>query len=193
MPGHVTVQPPAKRSGDPRKTVRAYRKGLTMKEFTMSKRIRLGIAVFASLSMPGLTSGLQAEERCSNASLKGSYAFRVDGTNISNPYLPLGPFAAVGENIYDGKGNMRGTITISANGMIIPTTYAGTYTVGANCTGVKSAALKIGAVVDFSFVIDDNLRGIQMVLTQAGPPDNLAQGLTVSGGARKIFADVEDR
>lgn len=45
----------------------------------MSKRIRLGIvvAVFASLSMPGLTSGLQAEERCSNASLKGSYAFRV--------------------------------------------------------------------------------------------------------------------
>jgi len=69
----------------------------------------------------------------------------------------------------------------------------GTYTVNANCTGVKSATLSIGAVVDFSFVIDDDLREIQMIVTQAGPPGILADGLTVSGSARTLFVDREDR
>lgn len=161
----------------------------------MSKRTGLGIvvAVFAAFSTPGLTSGLEAQDQCSNASLRGSYAFRVDGTNVSNPYLPLGPFAAVGRNTYDGRGGMRGAITISASGMIIPTTYTGTYTVAANCTGRKSATLGTGAVVDFAFVIDDNLRGIQMLVTQAGPVGSPADGLTVAGSAKKIFADTEDR
>ena len=161
----------------------------------MRKRITPGIvaAVFASLIISGFATRLDAQDRCTNASLKGSYAFKVDGTNVSNPYLPLGPFAAVGKNTYDGRGQMRGVITISSNGSIIPATYTGFYTVNANCTGVKSATLSIGAVVDFFFVIDDDLREIQMVVTQAGPPGSLADGLTVSGSARKLFADTEDK
>ena len=162
----------------------------------MRKRIKPGIAaaVFASLLISGFTTRLDAQDRCTNASLKGSYAFKVDGTNVSNPYLPaLGPFAAVGKNSYDGRGHMKGSIIVSLNGSIIPATYAGTYTVNSNCTGVKSATLSIGAVVDFFFVIDDDLREIQMVVTQAGPPGSLADGLTVSGNARKLFADIEDK
>jgi hypothetical protein len=162
----------------------------------MMKRLKPGIiaAALASLLISGFTTRLDAQQdRCTNASLNGSYAFKVDGTNVTNPYLPLGPFAAVGKNTYDGRGHMRGVITVSSNGSIIPATYTGTYTVNANCTGVKSATLSIGAVVDFFFVIDDDLREIQMVVTQAGPPGSLADGLTVSGSARKLFADREDK
>lgn len=168
---------------------------IIVEEMTMRKRIKPGIvgAVFASLLISGFTTRLEAQDRCSNASLKGSYAFKVDGTNVSNPYLPLGPFAAVGKNTYDGRGHMRGVIIVSSNGSIIPATYTGVYTVNSNCTGVKSATLSIGAVVDFFFVIDDDLREIQMVVTQAGPPGSLADGLTVSGSARKLFADTEDK
>jgi hypothetical protein len=161
----------------------------------MMKRLKPGIiaAALASLLISGFTTRLDAQDRCTNASLNGSYAFKVDGTNVANPYLPLGPFAAVGKNTYDGRGHMRGVITVSSNGSIIPATYTGTYTVNGNCTGVKSAVLSIGAVVDFFFVIDDDLREIQMVVTQAGPPGSLADGLTVSGSARRLFADREDR
>src|SRR3954471_5507737 len=141
----------------------------------MRKRITPGIvtAVFASLLISGFTTRLDAQARCTNASLNGSYAFKVDGTNVANPYLPLGPFAAVGKNTYDGRGHMSGVITVSSNGSIIPATYTGTYTVNASCTGVKSATLSIGAVVVFFFVIDDDLSEIQMVVTQVGIPGSL--------------------
>src|SRR4051794_12368435 len=172
-------------------------------DMTMRKRLTPGIVatVFATVLIFGVTTRLDAQDRCTNASLKGSYAFKVDGTNVSNPYLPLGPFAAVGKNTYDGRGHMKGVIIVSSNGATIPATdtgtyipatYTGTYTVNSNCTGFKSATLSIGAVVDFFFVIDDDLREIQMVVTQAGPPGGLAEGLTVSGAARKVPPEIED-
>jgi len=87
----------------------------------MRKRLKPGIiaAALASLLISGFTTRLDAQERCTNASLNGSYAFKVDGTNVANPYLPFGPFAAVGKNTYDGRGHMNGVITVSSNGSII--------------------------------------------------------------------------
>src|SRR2546425_4733771 len=113
---------------------------------TMTVSIRFKIvAVSASLLISSLATGVSAEERCNNASLLGSYAFKVDGTNVSVP-LPggPGPFAAVGKNTYDGKGNLKGLIVVSSNGVIIPATYTGTYHVNADCTGFKSATLDVG-------------------------------------------------
>ena len=66
------------------------------------------IATVATLLISSLATQVSAQERCNLASLQGSYAFRVDGTNVSNPYLPPGPFAAVGRNTYDGRGHMQG-------------------------------------------------------------------------------------
>jgi hypothetical protein len=154
----------------------------------MSTKIRggIGAALLAGLFVAGLPARGNAAEACSNATLRGSYAFRVDGLNVSNPYLPLGPFAAVGKNTYDGNGHMTGTIVISANGSVIPTTYTGTYTVNGDCTGFKSAALAIGATVQFDFVVAGNAREIQMIVTRAGPPSALVDGLAVTGAARKI-------
>ena len=153
-----------------------------------SIRYRIAVAVVATLLISAAApTRASAQSRCTTASLQGSYAFRVDGVNVSNASLPMGPFAAVGRNTYDGKGRMKGQIVVSANGMIIPTTYTGTYTVNSDCTGAKSAALDIGLTVEFSFVVHSNLRGIEMIVTQAGPADGLAGGLAVSGSAKALF------
>ena len=140
---------------------------------------RVLVAVVATLVISSLATQASAEERCSNASLRGSYAFQVDGSNVN------GPFAAVGKNTYDGNGQLKGVITISSNGVIIPATYTGTYTLNANCTGIKSAALDIGLTVNFDFVVDSNLRGIRMIVKDPG--------FTVSGTARKLFTDDDRR
>ena len=57
------------------------------------------VAVSVSLLISSLATAASAQERCTNASLSGSYAFKVDGTNV---FVPLpggpGPFAAIGKN-----------------------------------------------------------------------------------------------
>ncbi len=140
-------------------------------------RRRIIVAVVATLSISSLATRASAQERCNNASLLGSYAFQVDGTNAN------GPFAAVGKNSYDGQGRLKGEIVISSNGVSIPASYTGTYTLNANCTGIKSATLDIGLTVTFYFVVAGNLREIRMIVTDPG--------FTVSGSARKLFTDLD--
>jgi hypothetical protein len=141
------------------------------------------VVVSVSLMISSLATAVRAEERCTNASLVGSYAFKVDGANI------WGPFAAVGKNTYDGKGAMKGSIVISSNGWIVNADYAGAYSVRSDCTGFKSATFEdgplTGVTVDFDFVIDDDLREIRMIVSDAG--------FTVSGTARKLSTDGKSK
>jgi hypothetical protein len=141
----------------------------------MSTGRRILASVFATLVISSLATDASADERCSNASLLGSYAFQVDGSDVN------GAFAAVGKNTYDGNGKMRGTIVISTNGTILRAKYEGPYTLNADCTGVKSAVLDLGLTVNFYFVVDSNLREIRMIVTNTGS--------TVSGTARKLFTE----
>ncbi|MFL6439928.1 MAG: hypothetical protein ACJ71Q_20320 [Terriglobales bacterium] len=151
-------------------------------------------AMFATLLIPGFANTLNAQDRCSTASLQGSYAFHVSGTNVSNQNLPPGPFAAVGKNTYDGRGHMSGVMVVSAGGGMITSNYTGTYTLNADCTGTKSASLDIGLTVGFSFVMDDDLREIRMIATGAAPSGTqLQQGVTVSGTARQLTTGSKDR
>lgn len=153
----------------------------------MSIRFKI-VVVSAGLLISSAATRVSAEERCTNASLLGSYAFIVDGTNVSVS-LPggPGPFAAVGKNTYNGRGQLRGAIVVSSNGEIVPATFTGTYKVNSDCTGFKSATLNIGGAagptINFSFVIDDDLREIRMIVTDAG--------FAVSGSARKLSTDRE--
>jgi hypothetical protein len=176
-------------------------------------RSRVIAAAFASLLMPAFAAaagGVRVASTprrtangaieatlgvCSDASLQGSYGFRVEGTNVSNSALPSGPFAALGKNTYDGHGVMQGEIVVSANGAIFSVPYSGTYTLNTDCTGQKSVnlmgALK-GLTVTFDFLVDDNLHEIRMIMTQAGPTGGtLSNGLTVSGDARKLTNNEE--
>ena len=140
---------------------------------TSNTRPGIFVAVVTTLAMSSAATYASAEQPCNNASLRGDYAFQIDGTNGN------GPFAAVGKNTYDGKGNLSGAIVISTNGAIIRASYIGGYTLNADCTGTKWATLDVGLTVNFDFVVDSNLREIRMIVTDPGA--------TVSGTARKLF------
>ena len=176
-------------------------------------RSKVIATLFASLLMPAFAAPLggghiagapqhrvngaiaAANGACSDASLQGSYGFRVEGTNVSNSALPAGPFTALGKNTYDGHGGMQGQIVVSANGLIFSVPYTGAYTLNADCTGQKSVNLLgslTGLTVTFDFLVDDDIREIRMIMTQAGPTGGtLSNGLTVSGDARKVFNNEE--
>jgi hypothetical protein len=153
----------------------------------MTTNIRVAVvALSICVTLSVLATNAGAQERCTNASLVGSYAFSVAGQNVEVP-LPggPGPFHAIGKNTYDGSGHLAGSIVISSNGLIIPAVFAGTYHVRPDCTGHKSATLTIagkpGPTVDFDFVIDDDLREIRMIVSDTG--------FAVSGTARKLVTD----
>ena len=136
--------------------------------------VRIMAAVVTALLISSAAAPASAQQPCSDASLRGDYAFQVDGTNLNLS------FAAVGKNTYDGKGGMRGVIVVSSNGTTIPpTSYTGTYALNADCTGIKSVTLDIGLTVTFYFVVASNLREIRAIVTDPG--------FTVSGTGSKLF------
>jgi hypothetical protein len=153
-------------------------------------RIRNVLLILGFLMLT-LATRVDAQEQCNEASLHGSYAFRIEGTVQPNTVgLTQGPFAAVGRATYDGKGGMSGVIVASIGGVSTPLltdharfTFEGKYKLNSDCTGSKYATLNIGATLNFDFVVTDNMRQIQMVVTDTG--------VSVSGSAIKIFADSD--
>ena len=144
-----------------------------------NNRPGIAAAVVAGMLLTSSSAHAGTPEPCSNASLRGDYAFQIDGTNAN------GPFASVGKSTYDGRGGVTGVFFMSSNGTIIPVHYAGSYALQADCTGAKSIELDIGIPVSFYLVVDDNLREIRFIGTDAGS--------TVSGTARKVFAGDDKR
>ena len=78
---------------------------------------------------------------CSNRTLKGSYAFAIEGTILAIPGVPLpGPvnLRAVAMTTFDGKGNLTQVDHYVVNGQPPAEDWqasSGTYKVNANCTG----------------------------------------------------------
>lgn len=121
----------------------------------------------------GIATQAQAGEdkACSNASLQGSFGYSSTGTLLDS-YVPppfAGPFAEVGRQTFDGKGNTSGTATISSNGNINRVTIQGTYTVNADCTGSMTLFIPdFGATVHADFVIDRDGEEIRAIVTETG-------------------------
>ena len=90
----------------------------------MSLRPRLLQLILVVLS---LMIGMQAQDaqHCSNATLHGSYGFHATGTG----------FVAIGRFVFDGNGALTGKLFIRVPGTNIgPLEFAGTYSVGPDCT-----------------------------------------------------------
>ena len=117
---------------------------------------------------------------CSNATLKGEYAFGV--TAYTPPGLPEGPPRVVaGIKVFDGQGNLTQR---DYQGDSVPADFApkgqetGTYTVNSDCTGSMVINLNVpdvpagtsSGVVDILFVISDGGRHIHEVVSQFTPP-----------------------
>jgi hypothetical protein len=129
------------------------------------------VVVFATVFVLGIVPKARAGERCSNATLRGSFGYSSTGT-LLDTYVPppfAGPFAEVGRQAFDGKGNTDATATLSANGNIQPVTIQGTYTVHADCTGSMTLyVLPFQSTVHADFVIDDDGGGLRAIVTESG-------------------------
>jgi hypothetical protein len=112
---------------------------------------------------------------CSDATLKGDYAFSVLTTVAASP---PGPGVVVGLGTFDGKGGFKQT-DFPGNGATdlsltaFRTGQAGSYTVNPNCTGFMT--INLGATVgvtENAFVISNGGQTIHAVIA----------GFTAPGG-----------
>jgi hypothetical protein len=111
-------------------------------------------------------------KECSLTTLQGSFGYTSTGTLLDSfvPAPYAGPFAEVGRQTFDGKGNTNATATISSNGNIQQqATIQGTYTVNANCTGSMTLYIvQFQTTVHADFVVDQDGAEIRAIGTDAG-------------------------
>ncbi len=114
----------------------------------------------------GLVPSAQGQDRCSNASLQGSFGIVSKGT-IFDPSATL--FAQVAKQSFDGKGNTEGTAITNTNGTSFPVTLKGTYTVNADCTGsVTLQVSPVGITVHADLVIVSDGAEFHAIVTDPG-------------------------
>jgi hypothetical protein len=117
------------------------------------------------------TSGNVKE--CSNATLQGGFGYTSTGNLLASiPMLPppfAGPFAEVGRQTFDGKGDTDASASLSANGNIQTVTVAGAYTVKSDCTGTMTLNVSpLGIVANLDFVIDNDGAELRAIVTNSG-------------------------
>jgi hypothetical protein len=121
----------------------------------------------------GMGGAAQAgeNERCSNANLRGSFGYTSTG-NLLAAYAPppfSGPFAEIGRQTFDGRGNTEATATLSANGNIARVTVVGTYAVNPDCTGTMTLDVSpLGLQVNADFVIVHDGAEFEAIGTDTG-------------------------
>jgi hypothetical protein len=138
--------------------------------------LKTSIAAAGMLMMfAGLASAQEPSAKvkeCSLATLQGSFGYTSTGTLLDS-YVPApyaGPFAEVGRQTFDGKGNTNATATLSSNGNILQqATIQGTYTVNADCTGSMTLyVVQFQSTVHADFVIDRDGAEIRAIGTDSG-------------------------
>jgi len=122
---------------------------------------------------------------CTNATLRGDYAFRVTGQ-----LLPIGAPPVLREGVamthFDGQGNLTQVDFVMANGVPIAgppdpltgfhTGESGWYKVFPDCTGTAHIqfptppGLTSGAVIDLMFVLSNHGNTIHTIVSQLLPP-----------------------
>src|SRR4051812_36936738 len=98
----------------------------------LRRKVGWAVALFSlTLAAP---MDANAQGKCSSETWKGDYGFTLTGWRIPDPTLPEHfARAGVGRLVADGKGNLSGSETKSKNGVILPVTFTGTYTVLTDC------------------------------------------------------------
>ncbi len=137
------------------------------------------VAVIAMSALSGLA---RADDfRCSDATLKGEYAFGV--TAYTPPNLPDGPPRVVtGIKVFDGRGNLTqrdySGDNLAGDDFAPPGQETGTYKVKSDCTGSMVINLNVphvpaglsSGVIHIKFVISDGGRHIHEVVSEFFPP-----------------------
>jgi hypothetical protein len=147
------------------------------------------VMVFATVFVLGILSRAQADEHrdCSSRSLQGSFGFTSTGTLLALPPPLAGPFAEIGRQTFDGRGNTDATATLSANGNIVKgVTAQGTYVVNPDCTGSMTLfILPFGGTANLDFVIDDEGTELRALVTDAGAVESRVYTKQFSRGRKE--------
>ena len=128
----------------------------------------LGTFAIAALLMglSVLPAAADDDKSCSNASLKGDYAYAVNGTSLTIP--PVGPVAILGKITADGNGSFSGSINVNLTGIIITDVpVTGTYSVASDCTGTLTTVYP-AFTAHFSLVLVEGSKRAELVETDAG-------------------------
>jgi hypothetical protein len=110
---------------------------------------------------------------CSLATLKGTYALFGQGT-VTGPLSGFPPppllFAHTGILTFDGKGHFSGENKEDFDGVIVPETYTGTYTVNPDCTATAVINTSLGLVIHEAGTItgDGDFKQVHNIITNAG-------------------------
>ena len=120
---------------------------------TSGELCNLRVQVFGCNASTPPTSCAPDNKGCSNASLKGTFAFTRTGFFVSPPAF-AGPLAEVGTQNFDGRGATTYTATLSQNSNIVPVTATGSYTVNPDCTGTMTMQVSpFGITLRISFAL----------------------------------------
>jgi len=153
-------------------------------------RILPGFLLFVVLL--GIAQSTPAGQ-CSPAGAAGKYGFTLNGV-VSTPNGPV-PIAAVGKAILDSSGNVSGTEARSVGGGFADETFAGTYSVNADCTGTTTLQFfESGQLVRtsvLSIVFDNNEKEIRMLQKSLTLPNGVALPVVITVEARKIFTEED--
>jgi hypothetical protein len=154
----------------------------------MKSRLWIGITT-AAIAWPVLSSAAWAgggdDFGCSNATLKGLYAFGVTNYTPAPPPPPNPPITTkvvTGIKVFDGNGNLTQRDYQGDN--LAGPDFApagqekGTYQVNSNCTGSMVINLNVpgvpagtsSGVIEIKFVISDGGRHIHEVVSELTPP-----------------------
>jgi hypothetical protein len=137
-----------------------------MRQTTIVKTFAMAMA---SALVVGITATAQAADKgCSNATLKGTYAYTNTGF-ITAPPVEAGPFAGVGTQVFDGNGGTTATAWVSQNGNVLQVAITGTYTVNRDCTGTLTLQISPVSITGHAFfVISDDGAKLRAINTDPG-------------------------
>src|SRR5438874_152074 len=138
------------------------------------------VTLAAAIGLPALSGMAQAQKSsehagCTDATLKGDYAFSVVDFSA--------PLVVVGIGTFDGKGGFsqvdyRGDSLRTNDAQDFAGGETGSYAVNPNCTGRQTINLNVPfvppgtsrGVIENRFVISDGGRAIHGVVAQSTPP-----------------------
>jgi hypothetical protein len=135
-----------------------------------------------------LMPAVQAQNGCSESSLRGPYGFQIKGTIVG-----VGPIGGVARLVFDGAGNFTQTDNVTVNGskIVVDRPGSGTYVVNSDCTGTQTLNAG-GQVTHTTFVIAENGQEVFDIVTNPIPPNPPNLVITGVGKAVNSLDDNED-
>ena len=132
----------------------------------MKSRIALFLLTLALAASSTLTAHASG---CSNATIKGTYAFTIHGQIL----LPDGSNLVVdglAKQIFDGNGKLTQLDAVAINGNVAPgwRPGTGTYSVSPNCTGALTIVIENMPDLHVQFIVAQSGNKIHQVVIDPG-------------------------